>query len=282
MVELAREEDLGTGDVTGRLLPASLHANAKFVAREPMVLCGAVLLDDVARAYDDMIEMILWVEEGKQIEAGQTIAEWFGPAWAIMAAERVALNFLQHLSGVATTTRKYVDAIADTKAKVYDTRKTIPGWRELEKYAVRVGGGMNHRRGLYDAVLVKDNHLAAMASDEQSPTLEELWGPLEVIRQELGPDGFVEIEVDTLSQLTEALKLPVDIVMLDNMPPDQMRKAVEIRDKTAPEITLEASGGITLETILAAAMTGVERIAVGSLTHSARAVDIGLDIELNK
>ncbi len=279
LVELAREEDLGTGDLTGRLLAADLRARARFIARQDLVFCGGGMMVSVARAYDELIEMILWTEEGQAVSQGTVLAEWFGPAWAIMAAERVALNFLQRLSGVATLTRKYVEAVAGTNAKICDTRKTTPGWRELEKYAVRVGGGTNHRRGLYDAVMVKDNHLAAMAHSSEPMGLADLAGPLEVLRRDLPHDGFIEIEVDTLEQLDTALQLPCDIILLDNMTPDQLIQAVARRDAQAPSIQLEASGGVTLETVAAIAATGVERISVGALTHSAPAVDIALDID---
>jgi nicotinate-nucleotide pyrophosphorylase (carboxylating) len=282
LVELAREEDLGTGDLTGRLLAADLRARARFIARQDLVFCGGVMMPSVARAYDELIEMILWVEEGQAITEGQVLAEWFGPAWAIMAAERVALNFLQRLSGVATLTRQYVEAVAGTEAKLCDTRKTTPGWRELEKYAVRIGGGTNHRRGLYDAVMVKDNHLEAMKHSSEPMALADLAGPLDILRRELPHDGFIEIEVDTLDQLETALHLPCDIILLDNMPPAELRQAVARRNELAPTIQLEASGGVTLETVAEIAATGVERISVGALTHSAPAVDIALDIDTER
>lgn len=271
----AREEDLGGGDVTGRLIPPEIQATGKFVAREPLVVCGGTFLDAIAKAYDDTLQMILWKEEGDFIQAGEVIAEWFGPAWQIVAAERVALNFLQRLCGVATITRRYVQAVEGTKTKIYDTRKTIPGWRDLEKYAVRVGGGQNHRRGLHDAILVKDNHLVAVHLSNLGERLEEL-------RRHLPYNGFVEIEVDTHEQLAEALKLPCDVILLDNMNTQQLRQAIAMRNEAGKEetIALEASGGITLENIADVAATGVDRIAVGAITHSAPAVDIGLDLEL--
>ena len=290
LVDMAREEDLGTGDLTGGLLPADLQATGKFIAREPLIVCGGALLNSVARAYNERIEMLLWPAEGDPVEADQLIAQWFGPAWAVMAAERVALNFLQRLSGIATLTRRYVDAVEGTGARILDTRKTTPGWRELEKYAVRVGGGMNHRRGLYDAVMVKDNHLAAMArhvdplADDKAGRMAWLRPRFEEIRAEHGEeeDFFIEIEVDSLDQLAEALQLPVDIVLLDNMPPETIRQAIAVRRDAGLDgkVQFEASGGVTLETVRAIAETGVERISVGALTHSATAVDIGMDVEL--
>ncbi|MBN1555848.1 MAG: carboxylating nicotinate-nucleotide diphosphorylase [Phycisphaerae bacterium] len=284
LVYLAREEDLGGGDITGRILPADLRATGRFIAREPMVLCGGVLLDTVAKEYNEMIEMILWQEEGAFLEAGDIIAEWTGPAWAVLAAERVALNFLQRLSGIATMTRKFVNAVEGTGAAIYDTRKTTPGWRQIEKYAVRVGGGKNHRRGLYDSVMVKDNHLHAMLAGGIPHPLREIGPDLEELRKEIEHDGFVEVEIDQLSQLPDALKLPVDIILLDNMMPDKLVKAVRMRDEAGlkGKVELEASGGISLRRVREVAETGVERISCGSITHSAPAADIALDIEVQK
>jgi nicotinate-nucleotide pyrophosphorylase (carboxylating) len=201
----------------------------------------------------------------------------------MMAAERVALNFLQRLSGVATTTREYVNAVAGTAAEVYDTRKTTPGWRELERYAVRVGGGKNHRRGLYDAVLIKDNHLAVLAKAEGRDPITAAARELERIRPYLGERAFIELEVDNLRQFQVALTLPVDIILLDNMSLRDLRAAVAMRDKAGLKgrVDLEASGGVNLANVRSVAATGVERISVGALTHSAGAVDIALDIEVD-
>jgi nicotinate-nucleotide pyrophosphorylase (carboxylating) len=210
-----------------------------------------------------------------------------------MAAERVALNFVQRLGGIATATRRYVQAVAGTGAEIYDTRKTTPGWRDLEKYAVRVGGGKNHRRGLYDAVLIKDNHLAVLAKAGEADPIAAVGLRLASARVSLGELAFVELEVDNLDQFARALRLEgVDIILLDNMTPDAMRQAVRMRDLAglkpatygagpSRRVTLEASGGITLENVRAVAETGVERIAVGAITHSASAVDIALDIDLS-
>lgn len=282
LVHLAKDEDLGTGDVTAKLLPAELKISGKFVAREPMVLCGGVLLESIARAYDEMMEVDVLRDEGQALEPGDIIAQLCGPAWAVMAIERVALNFLQRLSGIATITRRYVDEITGTSAAIYDTRKTTPAWRELEKYAVRAGGGQNHRRGLYDAVLIKDNHLIALAKAGQPTALAEIGPRLEEMKLELGNEGFIEVEVDTLEQLADALKLPVDVILLDNMDAGELTQAVKMRNEAnlAGKIALEASGGITLKTLRTAAETGVERIAVGAITHSATAVDIGLDMTI--
>jgi nicotinate-nucleotide pyrophosphorylase (carboxylating) len=284
LVYLAREEDLGGGDITGRLLPADLRATGRFIAREPMVLCGGVLLDTVAKEYNELIEMILWQEEGAHLEPGDVIAEWTGPAWAVLAAERVALNFLQRLSGIATVTHKFVNAVSETGATIYDTRKTTPGWRQIEKYAVRVGGGRNHRFGLYDAVMVKDNHLHAMMAGGIAEPLKEIADALSDLRKDVGHDGFVEVEIDQLAQLPDALTLPVDVILLDNMMPDKLTKAVRMRDEAGlkGKVELEASGGITLRRVRKVAETGVERISCGVITHSAPAADVAMDIEMQK
>ncbi|MGA2265554.1 MAG: carboxylating nicotinate-nucleotide diphosphorylase [Phycisphaerae bacterium] len=284
LLEMARQEDLGdSGDVTSVILPPEVHATGRFVARQPATICGVSLLEPIAAAYDGELRTREIVADGQEVAAGAVLAEWRGPARGMMAAERVALNFLQRLCGVATTTREFVKAVEGTGAGIYDTRKTTPGWRDLEKYAVRAGGGRNHRKGLYDAVLVKDNHLAVLAKAEGKNPITALGQELERVRPYLGEGAFVELEVDTLEQFQGALALPVDIILLDNMPLDQLRKAVALRDKAGLKdaLGLEASGGITLANVRAVAEAGVERIAVGALTHSAAAVDISLDIEVD-
>jgi nicotinate-nucleotide pyrophosphorylase (carboxylating) len=282
LLALAKAEDLGGGDVTGELLPAELTAEARFVARQELVFCGGMALCAIAGAYDSAIATDVSVADGVSVGACTALGRWRGRARGVVAAERVALNFIQRLSGVATLTRRYVEAVAGTGVAILDTRKTTPGWRDLEKYAVRCGGGLNHRRGLYDAILVKDNHLGVLARGSGADALGELAGMLAGARRRLGPEGFVEVEVDTLEQFEAALKLPVDVIMLDNMPCEQMRRAVAIRDAAGlrGRVKLEASGGITLANVAAIAACGVERISVGALTHSAPAVDIGLDVEL--
>ena len=281
---MARREDLGTGgDVTSSVLPGDVMATGLFVARQPMILCGGALLETIAVRYDGSLCSEMLVAEGVALQRGTPLARWRGPARAMMAAERVALNFLQRLSGVATTTWDYVQAVEGTRAEIYDTRKTTPGWRELEKYAVRVGGGRNHRSGLYDAVLVKDNHLAVLAKAEGIDPIKAVGRELDRVRPLLGDHAFVELEVDTIEQFTVALTLPVDIILLDNMSLDDLRRAVGLRDGAGltRQIELEASGGVTLANVRQVAETGVERIAIGALTHSARAVDIALDIEID-
>jgi len=284
LLEMARREDLGVGgDVTSSVLPADVRATGTFVARQPMVVCGVALLEAIAVGYDGSLRTEALVEEGFGLQAGAELARWRGPARAMMAAERVALNFLQRLSGVATTTGRYVEAVSGSGAEIYDTRKTTPGWRELEKYAVRAGGGRNHRSGLYDAVLVKDNHLAVLARAEGADPISAVGRELARVRPLLPDHAFIELEVDTLEQLEAALTLPVDIILLDNMTVDELRRAVRMRERAglARQIELEASGGITLDSVREVAATGVERIAVGALTHSPGAVDIALDIEID-
>jgi nicotinate-nucleotide pyrophosphorylase (carboxylating) len=199
-----------------------------------------------------------------------------GPVRSLLSAERIVLNFLQRMSGVATLTNRFVKRTDGTRAKIYDTRKTIPGWRALDKYAVRCGGGFNHRIGLYDGLLVKDNHVAAMPLRELSGFLAS------IVQRSRGEDAkrLVEVEVDTLEQLAEVLKVDgIDVILLDNMDCPRMQSAVEMRDRGNKKVELEASGGVTIETVRSIALTGVDRIAVGAITHSAPAMDIGLDIE---
>jgi nicotinate-nucleotide pyrophosphorylase (carboxylating) len=278
LLAMAKREDLGDGDVTSSLLPEGVQASSRFVARDRLVFCGGAFLDDIARAYDPRIKTTLAVESGERVQPGTVLAHWAGPAGPMMSAERIALNFLQRLSGVATLTGEYVAAVEGTPAKVYDTRKTTPGWRELEKYAVRTGGGVNHRKGLYDAVMFKDNHLAVMGRISQTPiaALKMLLDKLHQRRDQL---AFVMLEVDTLAELDVALTLNVDIILLDNMTPGQLRQAVALRDQAGlrGKVALEASGGITIETVRDVAEAGVDRISIGALTHSASAVDIALD-----
>lgn len=277
LLKLALAEDLGTaGDRTSSaLIGEEVQAAASFVARVPGVVAGLAGLELVAQAFPETIQCEYLVTDGASIQPGDRLARYTGQLRAILAAERTVLNFLQRLSGIATLTHQYVDAVAGTNCQILDTRKTTPGWRLLEKYAVRAGGGTNHRIGLYDAILIKDNHLAGLGGDANA-----LVRAVELARD--CPDNaglLVQIEVDNLAQLEAVLPAKPDMVLLDNMPPDQLGLAVATRNWLSPETILEASGGITLETIRAVAETGVDRISVGALTHSAKALDIGLDFE---
>lgn len=272
LIRLALAEDLGpTGDRTSlATIPDSTRASAAFVARGAGVVAGLPVAELVCRAVSAELRFTQVVPDGTAIVRGTVLATVEGPLRAILAAERTALNFLQRLSGVASLTRQYVEAASGFSAKVLDTRKTTPGWRLLEKYAVRAGGGTNHRVGLCDGILIKDNHIAGLGGDVRRS--------VEAARTYPGNAGLpVEVEVDTLEQLEHALAVKADIVLLDNMTNDQLRAAVTRRDAVNPATLLEASGGVNLTTIRDIAATGVDRISVGALTHSAPALDIGLD-----
>ena len=286
LIELARDEDLRGDDVTSRLMvPEGAVGVGTLMQREVGVACGLPVVEMVCRAYDERlhVEMIpgfhMEVIEGRYSDARQTpLLRLRGPMRSLLSAERLILNFLQRLSGVATHTHRFARRVAGTGAKIYDTRKTIPGLRLLDKYAVRCGGGFNHRVGLYDGLLVKDNHLAAVAQRDIPDYLSK------VVQQSRAeqPARLIEVEVDRLDQMREVLKVEgIHVILLDNMDCPTMEQAVELRNRSGRkgQVELEASGGVTLETVRSIAATGVERIAVGAITHSAPALDIGLDVE---
>jgi nicotinate-nucleotide pyrophosphorylase (carboxylating) len=268
LVELALREDLGSGDVTVRHFTDPTRRNcARIVARQPGVLAGIATATEVFRRVDPALEVTPLLADGARLNGGDEVMRISGPTGSILTAERTALNFLQRLSGVATATRRYVDALVGTNARLLDTRKTTPGFRELEKAAVRAGGGTNHRLGLHDMVMVKDNHLAGGLS---AAALEA------GVRSAKAAGLRVEVEADTLEQVREFVRLEgIDVILLDNMTLEDMRAAVALRP---PGIQLEASGGITLENIRSVAETGVDFISVGALTHSAPALDLSLEI----
>lgn len=273
LVERALAEDVGPGDATAlSTVPADARAVALMHAREPLVLAGGDVAEAVFRAVSADLEIARTRPDGEAARAGQELMRVSGSARAILTAERTALNFIQRLSGVATLTRRYVTAVEGTGVKILDTRKTTPGWRKLEKYAVACGGGRNHRVGLFDLVMVKDNHLAALVDAKPNAIAAAVAGA-----RAMFPDLEVEVEADNLDQVRQAVTAGADIILLDNMPPDVLREAVGI---VAGKARTEASGGITLDTLRAVAETGVDYISVGALTHSARAVDIALDFEL--
>jgi nicotinate-nucleotide pyrophosphorylase (carboxylating) len=279
LIRLALAEDLSTtGDRTSlSTIPEATVGRAAFVARTAGVVAGLPVADRVCRAVSTQLTFAPAVEDGTATTRGLVLATVSGPLRAILTAERTALNFLQRLSGVATLTRKFVDAASGFRAKILDTRKTTPGWRLLEKYAVRAGGGANHRIGLYDGILIKDNHLAELGKDFPA----KLRHVVEEARNVKGLK-FVAVEVDHVDdQLNHVLKIPgIDIVLLDNMGQWQLKHAVEMRDEMCGKgkgPLLEASGNITLNNVSEIAQCGVDRIAVGAITHSAAAVDIGLD-----
>lgn len=282
-VERARAEDMGPGllDITGEtLMPREQRATASVVARQAGTVAGLMTLPTVVAVYDRHVTLELQAEEGDAVKRGQSVATVNGPLRSILAIERVALNLLTHLSGIATLTRRFVDAVEGTGASIVDTRKTLPGLRGLQKYAVACGGGTTHRLGLHDAMLVKDNHIAHLSLDELPQALERAAAEA---RRRVPYLKFVEVEVDTLEQLERVLPVKgVDYVLLDNMTPGELREAVAMRDRLAaeglPAPDLEASGGVTLDTVRAIAEAGVDRISVGALTHSVTALDFGLDI----
>ena len=286
IIQLARREDLGGDDVTSRLMvrEGALGVGTLY-QKEVGIVCGLPIVEMICRAYDERlrVELIpgfhLEIIEGRFSDGNRTpLLRIRGPMRSLLSAERVILNFLQRMSGVASLTQRFVRRVSGTSAKIYDTRKTIPGHRLLDKYAVQSGGGQNHRMGLYDGLLVKDNHVAAIPLKELAPQLSQV---VAQCRAE-DPARLVEIEVDTLEQLREVLKVDgVGVILLDNMDCPRMEMAVDLRNKAGKKglIALEASGGVTIETVRQIAQTGVERIAVGALTHSATALDISLEIE---
>lgn len=267
IVELALEEDLGTaGDLTSEsTIPEDAIGKGEFRTRVTGAIAGLEVARYVFERFDETLEYDTRVQDGDRVEANSVLATVAGNARSILSAERTALNFMARMSGVATQTALLVDAVEGTSARIADTRKTMPGMRALDKYAVRMGGGMNHRFGLHDAVMIKDNHIAAVGSITRA---------VEAVRARVGHTVTVEVEVETLRQLEELLETDTDIVLLDNMSPMELAEAVRMVDG---RMTTEASGGVTLETVREIAETGVNVISVGWITHSAPQLDIGLD-----
>jgi nicotinate-nucleotide pyrophosphorylase (carboxylating) len=269
VIARAYEEDLGdVGDVTTlATIPDDHTSVAKILARAPGCMAGIAVVEMCFTQVDPGISVIRLVNDGDVVEAGAVVLQVSGSTRSLLTAERVALNLFGRLCGVATATRAFVEAVDGTGTAISDTRKTTPGLRALEKYAVAMGGGVNHRMGLYDAVMIKDNHLVASTSIPDA---------VAQARSLVGPDMVVEIEVDTLDQLAEAIETDADVVLLDNMSPAELEKAVEMVNGT---MRTEASGGVTLETVREIAETGVDVISVGWLTHSAPALDVAMDLE---
>ncbi|MEG8035662.1 carboxylating nicotinate-nucleotide diphosphorylase [Sphingomonas sp. LR61] len=271
VIETALEEDAPWGDVTSEtLIPADATATATLAAREPGVLSGGTVFVAVMHAVDPSIRATLHADEGAAFTAGDTLATVTGSARSVLRAERVALNLVQRMSGIATATAAHVAAAAGTSARIVDTRKTTPGLRALERYAVRCGGGHNHRTSLSDAVLAKDNHLAVLLAGGIG-----IGDAITAARQRLGHTVHVEVEVDRIDQIEPVVAAGVDTIMLDNFTPAELETGVGI---VAGRALVEASGGVSLDTVAAIAATGVDVISVGALTHSARALDLGLDI----
>ncbi|HVF86385.1 MAG TPA: carboxylating nicotinate-nucleotide diphosphorylase [Pyrinomonadaceae bacterium] len=264
-------EDLGRGDITTQsTITRNAHARGRFLAKEPLVIAGLEAAEAVFSTLDSQQQLEAFVSDGDEVEAGKVIARTGGFADVLLAGERVALNLLQRLSGVATETRRYVKAIEGTRAAIVDTRKTTPGLRMLEKYAVLAGGGRNHRFGLDDGVLIKDNHIALAGG---------VGAAVERARRSVGHLHKIEVEVSTQADLREAIESGADILLLDNLSPEETARSVELARSLAPNVLLESSGGITFENVRAYADAGVDLISVGALTHSARARDISFKIQ---
>lgn len=286
LIQLAKREDLGHDDVTSRLMvPEDRIGVGTLMQKEVGIVCGLPIVEMICRTYDERLRVEpipgfhMEVIEARFSDAQTTpLLRIRGPLRSLLSAERVILNFIQRMSGVATQTQRFVRRIAGTGARIYDTRKTIPGFRLLDKYAVLAGGGHNFRVGLFDGLLVKDNHLAAVPTKDLTHYLSQV-----VVRsRQEDPNRLIEIEVDTLDQLREVLNVEgIDVILLDNMDCPKMEQAVQARNRAGRKgkVELEASGGVTLETVRSIAQTGVERIAVGAITHSAPALDIGLEVE---
>jgi nicotinate-nucleotide pyrophosphorylase (carboxylating) len=275
LISLALAEDLREiGDLTSEILiDPGLTGSIHVVSRQMGFVAGQPVAEMLFQQLDHEVEWKTIIPDGEPVEPGSVIATVSGPVVSLLTGERTALNFLTQLSGVATLTRQFVDLVEGTNAAILDTRKTWPGFRNLEKYAVRAGGGTNHRIGLYDAVLIKDNHLAAWTKSGAGTIADAI----AEVRGKIEEGITIEVEVDTLEQLEAALPAKPEFILLDNMSPDMLKQAVATRDEQSPEVVLEASGGVNLDTVREIAETGVDRISVGALTHSVTALDIGFD-----
>ena len=270
-VEAALREDLGSGDVTARLVPAAQRVRGSVVTREEAVLCGRAWADETFRQLDPKVQLTWHAADGERVAAQQVIFSISGPARPVLSGERTALNFLQLLSGTATAARRFVDAVAGTGCRILDTRKTVPGLRTAQKYAVRCGGAQNHRMGLYDQVLIKENHIAAAGS---------LSGAIEAARRN-ATGVAVEVEVETLGELQEALSARPDIIMLDEFTLEDMRTAVALNRAQGSVAKLEVSGSVSLDAVRAIAETGVDYISVGALTKHVRAIDLSMRLDFS-
>jgi nicotinate-nucleotide pyrophosphorylase (carboxylating) len=268
VVRRALQEDIGSGDISAHLIEAAAQGKARVISREAAVICGRPWFDEVFRQLDSRIEIRWHIEEGEAVPANHVLCQLSGPARPLLSGERTALNFLQTLSGTATAAQRYSQAIAGTSSKILDTRKTLPGLRLAQKYAVRCGGCYNHRMGLYDAILIKENHLIAAGS---------IANAVAASRQQF-PDKMVEVEVETLAEMQQALQAGAHRILLDNMSIEEMRSAVQ---QTAGRAELEASGNVTLENIRDIAATGVDFISVGSLTKNLIAVDLSMRFDFD-
>jgi len=272
LIDNALAEDLGSGDITSEAcIPADATIGGKFVLKQSACVAGLIYLESVFKRVDPSIEVTLLVDEGSQHRAGTTLALVSGPARSILSGERVALNLIQHSCGVATVTASYLRRVAAYGVDVLDTRKTLPGLRALEKYAVLMGGGTNHRKGLDDRFIIKNNHLRFISRKKRNYVVEAIERA-----KAYRPEIIIEVEVENMEQLEEALKTDVSVIMLDNMTPQEAQRAVKRIRQSSKKIYIESSGGITLDTIRSYAETGVDGISVGALTHSVPAIDISL------
>ena len=284
IVQLAIKEDIGDGDITSKIfIPDGSKTEGMLIAKEAGVVAGLPVAGYVLSQIDENLILTSNIEDGSRVKKGTIIGSVKGLTLSLLSAERLVLNFLQRLSGIATATNRFAEKIKGYRTQIMDTRKTAPGWRYLEKYAVRVGGGINHRMGLYDQILIKDNHLKAMGTEKENGTISRL---VRKAREQIENGTLIEVEVEDLCQIKEVMDAGVDIILFDNMEPSKIREAVDIVREieknqgagTGKAILTEASGNITIENVEEYADAGVDRISVGAITHSARALDISFDI----
>ncbi len=284
LVQLAIKEDIGTGDITSKIfIPEGSESNGILIAKETGIIAGLPVVGYVLSQIDKDLIFTVNIEDGSRVEKGSVIASVKGLTLSLLSAERLVLNFLQRLSGIATATNQFAERVKGYKAQILDTRKTAPGWRYLEKYAVKIGGGANHRMGLYDQILIKDNHLKIMESEKENGDIGRL---VKKAREQVANEVLIEVEVEDLCQIKDMVNAGVDVILFDNMVPSKINEAVEMvkefetsRDAgTGRVILTEASGNITIENVEEYAKSGVDRISIGAITHSARALDISFDI----
>ncbi len=284
IVQLAIKEDIGEGDITSKIfIPEGSESDGKLIAKETGIIAGLPVARYVLSQIDKDLLLTLSIEDGSRVEKGAVIASVKGLTLSLLSAERLVLNFLQRLSGIATATNKFTEKVRGYKTQILDTRKTTPGWRYVEKYAVRTGGGANHRMGLYDQILIKDNHLKIMNSEKENGDMDSL---VRKAREQIADEVLIEVEVEDLCQIKDVMNAGVDIILFDNMVPSKVNEAVEMvkefensrKAETGRAILTEASGNITIENVEEYAKAGVDRISVGMITHSARALDISFDI----
>jgi nicotinate-nucleotide pyrophosphorylase (carboxylating) len=284
IVQLAIKEDIGTGDITSRIfIPEGSESEGVLIAKETGIVAGLPVAGYVLSQIDKDLLLTVNIEDGSRVEKGSVIASVKGLTLSLLSAERLVLNFLQRLSGIATVTNNFAERVKGYESQILDTRKTTPGWRYLEKYAVRIGGGANHRMGLYDQILIKDNHIKIMESKKENGDISSL---VKKAREQVANEVLIEVEVEELCQINDMVDAGVDIILFDNMAPSKINEAVEMVKEfenrraagTSRPILTEASGNITIENVEEYAKAGVDRISVGMITHSARALDISFDI----